>query len=431
MENIREHLKGKRLLVLGGSLWKSAIKDFVDEYGVVIVAAAKYRVGIFDIADECHIIDITDRNVMIPFIKQHNIDGVYMGGAEPVIAAACEYINFLGMPCYCTPQSWEALQDKRLFKRLCIENELPVVPMYCLQGDDVKKCVPTDDYPVIVKPADGCGSNGFSVCNNCEELCKAYVKAKDNSPTGSVICEKFVNNKSVGFFATFSNGRMFFSGLEDKIPVRYEREGSYVGGIFLFESHLVDIFRQKFEARIAKLFAAVGVTEGNAWIEVFYDNGQFYFNEVGFRYGGSVSIYPICYFHNYNQVASDIYFALTGKSKIYGFQSLIPVKVPRKEIYVVYPVHILAGKIAGIEGVEEIAALDRIVTFKVTKKNGDEVTQSGSFTQVFALAHFVCDTLDACKAMIEHIHRTVKVLDTSGNNLVNRMLNSDDIMFLA
>ena len=109
-------LNGKRLLILGGSLWKKAIKDFADENGIVLIATGNNSTaGIFEIANETYGINSIDKNAMKNLIKDANIDGVYLGGSEAVIHEACQYVNELGMPCYCTYEQWEYLQNKANF----------------------------------------------------------------------------------------------------------------------------------------------------------------------------------------------------------------------------------------------------------------------------------------------------------------------------
>ena len=314
---MKKNLANKRLLLLGGSLWKKAIQDFAQEQGIILIATGNnHNAGIFEIADECYDVDSTNTEAMKQLIREKRIDGVYMGGSESVISTACGYLQELGLPCYCTREQWEYLQNKEHFKRLCIEYGLPVVPKYDYELENPKRNIPDSAFPVITKPTDGCGSSGFSVCRNSEELRKGYAIARQASPTGSVIVEKFVKNDGVVVFYTFSNGKMYFSGLEDKYPVKYQKQGSYVGGLFVFESKLTQEFRLHFDEKIAEMFQSIGIREGSVWIEVFHDGENYYFNEVGFRYGGSVSIYPVDYFYQINQVAADIHYALTGESLI-------------------------------------------------------------------------------------------------------------------
>lgn len=176
-----ENLKGKRLLLLGGSMWKDAISDFAKENEIVLIATGNNRnAGIFEIADECYDVDSTDSHGMKCLILEKKIDGVYMGGSEPVIASACEYLNELNMPCYCTKSQWEFLQNKKYFKEICMAHGLPVVPQYKIAYDEIESKGGNLDYPVITKPADGCGSSGFSVCRNQDELLAGYEIAKKN-----------------------------------------------------------------------------------------------------------------------------------------------------------------------------------------------------------------------------------------------------------
>ena len=109
---MKKNLANKRLLLLGGSLWKKAIQDFAQEQGI------------------------------IQLIREKRIDGVYMGGSESVISTACGYLQELGLPCYCTREQWEYLQNKEHFKRLCIEYGLPVVPKYDYELENPKRNIP-------------------------------------------------------------------------------------------------------------------------------------------------------------------------------------------------------------------------------------------------------------------------------------------------
>lgn len=415
-------LSGKRLLILGGSLWKDAIKSFAEENDIILIATGNNKnAGIFEIADEAYSVNSTDSEAMKRLIIDAKIDGVYMGGSEPVITAASSYLNELGLPCYCTHDQWEYLEDKGKFKELCIINGLPVAKKF--QFDEVEE----KDFPVITKPTDGCGSNGFSVCHNKSELEIGYSRAKQASPTGSVLIEKFLKNNSVVVFYTLSNGEAFFSGLEDKYPVRYAEQGSYVAGMHLFESDLAKQFMNQFEASLKKLFRSIGLKEGPVWIEVFYDNGQFYFNEVGYRYSGSVSIYPVDYFYGINQVAADIYYALTGKSVIKGFTPLCGNSKQEKK-YAIYSVHVKPGTIKRVDGIDDLLSLENVVVIPTTKNIGDTITSSGTVGQVFAFVHFTYTKDTELRSMIERIQHTLKVLDVNGRNIVNPMIDPKSIV---
>ena len=87
--------------------------------------------------------------------------------------------------------------------------------------------------------------------------------------------------------------------------------------MFIFESPSTSEFRQRFDEKLQKMFSSISIKEGTIWIEAFYDGKDYYFNEAGYRYGGSVSIYPIDYLYGINQMAADIHYALTGDCLLY------------------------------------------------------------------------------------------------------------------
>lgn len=424
---MKDNLKGKRLLVLGGSTWKEAIHDFAQEHSIYLIAAAPYHVGIFDVADETHLLNVTDSDVMIPFIKENRIDGVYMGGSEPVIEAACQYLEELGLPCYCNKQQWESLQNKKLFKQLCIDNDLPVVPMYNVTKDNIDDMAQTLPYPVITKPADGCGSAGFTVCHNATELKEGYIKASLSSASGSVVTERYVKNDAVVVFYTFCNGEVIFSGLEDKYPVQIESGKSFVGGFFVFNSRYTELFRNRYENKIASMFNSLGIKQGSAWIEVFRHDDEFFFNEVGFRYGGSVSIYPVDYLFKINQVANDITYSLTSNGQAYGHCSLSPEVVSGKMYYGVYPLYAESGTISLIDGFQKLKSRKDVVFATKTKSIGDNIKSTGDFSHNVGIAHFVFDTAEECGDIINWIHETLTFRNEMGDEMLLKRFNEKTI----
>lgn len=424
---MEEVLSGKRLLLLGSNVWRDVIRRFADEYSVRLIFAGKTAAPLDDIADESYRIDSIDHEAMKAFIREHNIDGVYMGGSELIISHACQYINELGLPCYCNKTQWDALQNKANLKDLFMKYGLPVVPRFAIDPNHIVESVPQTAFPVITKPTDGSGSNGFSVCRNAEELVKGFQIATENSITGEVICEKFVKNEGLVVFFSFTEGEMVFTLAEDKYPVQYEKQGSYVAGLFLCESKVKNDFRERFEEKLTALFNGLGIKEGTIWIEVFRDGDQYYFNECGYRYGGSFSFYTVDYFRGINQVYADLYYALTGKSKLYGFSSLISDSVEIEKNYCIYPIHLKPGRIAAISGLQHIKQWPNVILIPQQKEEGDVVADSGSFGQVMALVHFVFNDKTDCRQTIEKIHRVLSVKDSDGNEMVNMMLDLDSV----
>ena len=420
-------LDGKRLLLLGGSSWKDAMKDFANTLGVTLIATGNNKsAGIFDIADEGYQIDSTDADAMKKLIISKNIDGVYMGGSEAVISSASDYLRELDMPCYCTKEQWNFIQNKLKLKKLLREFSLPTVYSYDILYEDIDKNAERFNFPVVTKPADSCGGTGFSVCTNTEEIKEGYLLAAEKSTSNEVIVEDFVENNSIVVFYTFSEGKMIFSGIEDKYPMQYAKKGSFVAGMHVFNSSMEQKFREKFDEKLALMFSSIGIKEGSIWLEVFVSGDNYYFNEAGYRYSGSVTVYPIDYFYGINQVASDMYYALTGKSIVKGWNSLIPENITHKKHYCLYPVYLNAGTIKSVNGVCEVEKLPDVVKVFVTKSEGCIVHRTGDFSQNFGFVHFVFDTKCEFKETIRKIDSLLSIKNTNDEDM--RIILSDEFL---
>ena len=105
----------KKLLLLGSSIWKDVIVKWAEDNNVELLFAGLYPAPLDEVASESYRIDTTDPKVMKPFIRGLEVDGVFMGGSELIVSHACEYINELGFPCYCTKEQWDICQNKQRF----------------------------------------------------------------------------------------------------------------------------------------------------------------------------------------------------------------------------------------------------------------------------------------------------------------------------
>ena len=84
----------KRLLILGGSSWKSAIKKYAEEHDIVLIGAGyDANAPYYDICQKKYLIDSTDAEAVRKVVSDERIDGIYPGGSEPVIAAAIDLLH--------------------------------------------------------------------------------------------------------------------------------------------------------------------------------------------------------------------------------------------------------------------------------------------------------------------------------------------------
>ena len=217
-------LNGKKLLVLGGKpIGSCEIVNYAKEQGVYTIVADYLSMAqspAKQIADEAWDISTADVDKLTELVAKNNIDGVYAGVHEFNIKKMIEICEKTHRPCFCTLNQWEKFNNKRNFKELCKKYGLPVTKEYSDKDET------SIEYPVVIKPVDGSGSMGFSLCHNRDEFQKAYNKAIKFSRGGGVLIEKYMKyENSVIVNYTVINGQVYYCGMSDKLSKKVFEHG--------------------------------------------------------------------------------------------------------------------------------------------------------------------------------------------------------------
>lgn len=368
------------------------------------------------IADEVWDISTADVNVLINKCRETNVVAVTTGVHEFNINRMLEITNALGLPCYCKPSTWIYCDDKIQFKQLCTNHKIPVARKYKIDKVD-QTC-----YPIITKPIDGSGSRGFHICHNAEELHSAYEDAKLCSPTGRVLIEDYIPYDAVIIHYTMIGGKCYYSGMSDKVSVRFANTGASVMGIQTFPSKGEQAYLDTLDEKVRSMFEAVGFTEGPIWIESFFDGkNKFVFNEMGYRFGGSLTYFPVRYFYGIDQL--DLFV----KSALGKVETPIFRRTTDSRKYCILPIHIHIGTIVEIRGMKDIQCHPNYYAFAPVHFVGDKIENWGSARQVFGYLHVLYDDINGLKRIIHEIMSKLSAIDNDGNNMLYTLFNIDSL----
>lgn len=409
--------EGKKMLVLGGKpIGSVELVKRAKELGAYVIVTDYLPIEQSPakrIADECWDISTAEVNKLTDLCKVHHVDGISAGVHEFNINRMLDLCENLNFPCYCKRDTWVYCDDKVEFKKLCISNNIPVARKYDINSQSSEQQIDSLPYPVIVKPVDGSGSRGFHICNNAEELKAKYVDAECFSPTKRVIVEDYMPYDAVIIHYTMHNGKCYFSGMSDKISRKFASTGSSVMGFQSLPSKGLNSYLKSLDESTRRMFENAGFTDGPIWIEAFYDGtDKFFFNEIGYRFGGSLTNYPVKYFYGIDQLDLMISSALSGNIP---FTQTIN-ESPRN--YCILPIHTKAGNIQHIVGENDIKSMNNIYAYVPVHFEGDEIHDWGSAQQVFCYIHVLYDTYKDLKNTLNDVMKTIKAIDLNGNNLL-------------
>ncbi len=131
--------------------------------------------------------------------KGWKIDGVLAVGVDcsPVVSLVAHVLNLPHVPYNISKLSWNKVELKKVLSRTGI-----AVPNYS---------------DIVIKPVDGRGSRGVSVVAASNLWGVEWEAAKQNSPTGRVMCEEWVNGPGISAEAIVWDSDIVFIGSTDRI----------------------------------------------------------------------------------------------------------------------------------------------------------------------------------------------------------------------
>lgn len=400
----------KKILILGGRPIGSVelvlkAKDLglytiVTDYLSKDMSPAKF------IADESWNISTSDVSTLVRKCNENNVSYITTGVHEFNINRLIDITELLSTTCYCSRSTWKYCDNKIEFKKLCKSHNISIAQTYTLNDKII--------YPVITKPVDGSGSRGFHICNNYIELEKAYKDSIKYSPSKEVLIEEYIPHNTVIIHYTMINGKCYYSGMSDKISVTFKNTGSSVMGIQTFPSKGEEKYLNTLDEQVRIMFEQSGFINGPIWIEAFYDGDSlFIFNEMGYRFGGSLTYYPVKYFYGLDQLDLFIKASLniTPKSIVYERQKNIIN-------YCILPIHIRPGIIKEILGLELLSKLQNFYAIAPVHYKGDMIEDWGSAQQVFCYLHILFESKASLKTTIQEFLKILKVVDINNDNML-------------
>lgn len=402
----------KRLLVLGGKpIGSRELVNYAHERGDYVIVAdylSECESPAKGIADESWDVSTADVEELVRRAQAAKIDGVLTGVHEFNMDRMADVANALGLPCYATREQLDVFTDKRLFKKLCKQYKIPVA----LEYDENAISIKSDIFPLAVKPEDGSGSRGFTKCASFGELSSAIEKAKNFSDSGRVLIEEYIESDAVIIQYTVYEGHVLFSGMTDKLSRKMGEAGAPIMALQIAPSIHQEEYLATLDDGVRKMIASLGIKEGPIWIEAFYTSHGFVLNEAGFRFGGSLTYYPVKTLTGIDQMALLYDYSLGNK--------MAPLQVSWNEdmLYVIWPVHLHPGKIAAIEGLEVFLQKKAVITAVLVHGVGDEIEDWGSAQQVFLYLHLCSPCLEDQLELMREFLSSVSVLDPDGNNLL-------------
>ncbi len=422
-------LKGKKLLIMGGNPETSPLVKYANDMGIqTIVTSARVTDDAKKYAWKSYDIDGMDVEGIVKMAKEENVDGVLVGVADILVPAYCKVCEALHFPCYATEQIVNVFSYKDTFKKTFEEYGIHGIPEYQLDENLKSEDIEKIQFPVMVKPVDNGGGVGMSLCYSKEDLKSAVEKALNASKKKKFIVERYMECEDFAVYYTFKDGYCSASCVLDRNTTRKQPGFSRVNLGSIYPSFHAEDYFQKMHDKAVKLFQDIGVKNGVLLISAFYENGEFYVYDPGFRLQGEAPHLLMKAINGFDQREMLIRFALTGSEGDINLKEQDDCNFRGKHAATFW-VLLKAGKIKKIAGLENIENDPRIVANMQRLYEGNTVEEAwvGTERQVMTRIYMVCDSKDELRSTIKEYQEKIKVFDENDNDMIVDWLSPDAV----
>lgn len=423
-----QEFAGKKLLILGGNPETTPLVKIANEMGIkTIVASFRKTDDAKKYAWKSSEVDGMDVPGLIALAREEQVDGVLVGVADMLVPSYCKVCDALNLPCYATQRIVDVFSYKDVFKATCESYGIHGIPEYYLDAEMKPEDVAKIKYPVMVKPVDSSSGMGMTVVYKEAELKAAVEKALEVSHSKRFIVERYMDGvEDMGMYYTFKDGYCSASCIYDRYTTDEQPGLARVclGGTYP-SKHMNDYMR-RMHFNAVRMFREIGVKNGILMLSGFYENGEFYVYDTGFRLQGEAPHLLLKAIYGYDQREMLIRFALTGHEgddvDLYKEDPYMSGKYAATVWFL-----LMQGEIAKIEGLENIDEDERVVAIISRFNVGDTVFEEwiGTEKQVLTRLYLVCDTQEELAAAIKEYQQKVRVYDKAGNNMLLKGFDVD------
>lgn len=423
---MEREFEGKKLLILGGNPETTPLVEVANNMGVqTIVTSGRKTDPAKKAAWKAYDVDGMDVEGLISLAKKEQVDGVLVGVADILVPSYCKVCNALGLPCYATEKIVDVFSYKDTFKATCEKYGVHGIPEYKLDAELKREDLDKVRYPVMIKPVDNGGGVGMTVAYNEEELRDGVKKALDASHSKRFIVERYMQCDDVGMYYTFKDGVCSVSCVYDRYTTDEQNGVSRVclGGTY--PSKHIDEYFAKMHNNALRMFKEIGIQNGVLMLSGFYENGDFYMYDPGFRLQGEAPHLLMKAIHGFDQREMLIRFALTGSQGDFNIADVDDVYFRGKYAATLWFL-LHEGKIGSISGLDNISEDSRVVANIQRLHEGDTVVKEwiGNEKQVLTRMYFVCDSKEELVNCILEYEDKVKVFSDNGKNMLLQSLNT-------
>lgn len=371
------------------------------------------------LADEVWDYSTSDTEKIVEKARSSGVDAVFTGVHDFNIFMCCKVAGRLGLPFYATLEQLHVTTNKKNYKELFKKYNIPVVPDVPVELESAEHDAQKIKYPVLIKPSDGSGGYGISVCDKPSEFLALYKKAAQFSKNNEVLVEEFVQDSEVTIFYVIQNGEIMLSAMADRHVTRGEERIAALPTLYEFPSKHLALYQKTLHQRVCHLFHELGLMNGVVFIQSFIRNDEFMFYDMGFRLTGTQEYHLLEYICHFNPLKMMVDHAMGRGAKIERIAHLVDPWLNNQKAAILT---FLArpGRIGHYIGLSAVEQMNGVVKVIKNYEVRDVIARDaiGTLNQVVLRVLATASTESALNTLMQRVTATIQVLDEHGVSML-------------
>ncbi len=321
--------------------------------------------------------------------KRLKVDLVISTCIDQANATACYVSEKLHLP---APYSYNTalnVTNKRLMKRKMLKNGIPTSKYIFIKNNSITN-ISNLKFPVMVKPADGCGSKGVRKANNLQET-KNYLKiALRESRKNEAVIEEYKEGIEVSVDCFIQNKKTFLITMNQRLSVESNNKSVMRCFSIITPAEISYKAKKNIQRAINKIAEAFNLNNTPLFAQIIVRGDDINIIEFAPRVGGSLNFRTVKLNSGFDILNSAVnsflglkvnvkykyskfYYATNNvyaKPCIFGYISGYKELIEKKIIE-----EFFQDKGKGMESGLDMASRDRIATFLVRGRNKSELYQ--------------------------------------------------------
>jgi biotin carboxylase len=352
-------------------------------------------------------IDASQVDDIVRFCNDNFIRSVILGVADRLVKPYKDICLKLKIPCYADIEALGSLTDKLEFSYFCQSYGLLHIP-YTIFSDATE--LPKLQLPAFVKPTDSSAGTGVQYCESTSELRDAVHNASSVSRNKQVLIERAMIGQDIGIYFDFNNTKGSCVATYDRFTVKQSNQASRIAGLMVYPSKYTSEYMKNVNPKLISALHSLKIHTGVCLISAFYEDGNFYLYDPGFRFQGEASDHYLYHLYNYDQRENMIVFSLGRHAREHA--PSLSYKFNGRHAATVW-ILLQAGTISFIHGIQEVKDLEGVIKIDQRFSVGDVIdpVEVGTEKQVFARIYTVGTDRQTIIGLAKQIYDLVEVFD--------------------